>query len=559
MQRIQVNGKEETEARSITDHFNEFFVDIGAKLAAKISGGKNPLTYVTKSNQYKFRAQTIDGNKILHLIKSLKKGKATGLDGISVRMLKAGSSALCDKLTYLFNFSIMTGEVPDLWKHKRVCPVYKSGSKTSTQNYRPISILPVASKMLEKIIHEQLYDYLLKREIINPKQSGFRRNHSTATATIDVSDHILSEMAKGKIVAAVFIDLAKAFDTVDHSILLKKMDRYGVQGTEQKWLKSYLSDRHQVTSVNDSQSAELQEKEYGVPQGSVLGPLLFICYINDIQASLNCVSHIYADDTVLLFSNPEVEALNQNVQAGIKSVAEWLSSNKLTLNVGKTEYMLFANKRKLNLVRNFDLNINETKIKRTEKFKYLGVYFDPTLSLKEHINITAGKLKNKLNKIERAIPYLTNDTKKLLFNALILPHIDYCSEVWSSASNACLKKVASVYNRSLRLLEGKNDKYCNLNTRLEKNILKMMFKSVNKISPVYLQKRIKLAREIHSRTTRSALSKKIFIEKRNTKSEAKLFTTRAASLWNSLPYELTSLDSFLRFKISIEDYYRDKN
>ena len=259
--------------------------------------------------------------------------------------------------------------------------------------------------------YEQLYDYLLKTEIINPKQSGFRKGHSTATAVIEVSDHIFSEMAKGNIVAALFIDLTKAFDTVDHSILLSKLHHYGVQGTEQKWFKLYLSGRHQVTAVNEKQSAELQEKAYGVLQGSVLEPLLFICYINDIHTSLSCVSHIYADDTVLLYSNSAAETLNVHVQAGIKSLVEWLSSNKLTLNVGKTEFTLFVNNRKLNLVRKFDLFINETKINRAEKFKYLGVYFDPTLSWKEHITSIASKLKNKLNTIESALPYLTNDTK----------------------------------------------------------------------------------------------------------------------------------------------------
>ena len=536
--------------------FNKFFVNVGANLAAKISGGKNPLAFVTKSSQNTFRAYTIDGNKVLNLIKSLKKGKATGLDGISVRMLKAGKSALCDKLTYLFNQSITKGEVPEQWKHKRICPIYKSGSKTATQNYRPISILPVVSKMLEKIVHEQLYDYLLKTELINPKQSGFRKGHSTATAVIEVSDHILSEMSKGSIVAALFIDLAKAFDTVDHNILLKKLHHYGVQGTEQKWLKSYLSGRHQVTMVNEKQSTQLQEKAFGVPQGSVLGPLLFICYINDIHTSLNCVSHIYADDTVLLYSNSEVESLNVNVQAGITSLVEWLSSNKLTLNVGKTEFMLFANKRKLNLVRNFDLFINETKINRAEKFKYLGVYFDSTLSWKEHITSIASKLKSKLNRIGSALPYLTDDTKNLLLNSLILPHIDYCSEAWSSASNTYLKKLASILKRSVQMLCRVNKEHCNLNTRLEKNMLKMMFKIVNKTSPVYLQERLKLTSEIHSKTTRSALSKKIFIEKIRTKSDAKLFTTWAASLWNSLPYKLTSMESFLQVKKGVEVFYK---
>ena len=171
-------------------------------------------------------------------------------------------------------------------------------------------------------------------------------------------------------------------------------------------------------------------------------------------------------------------------------------------------------------------------------------------------NLIASKLKNKLNRIESALLYQTNDTKNLLFNSLILPHIDYCSDVCSSNSNAYLEKLASIYNRSVQMLSGVNEEHCNLNTRLEENMLKMMFKIINKTSPVYLQERVKLTSEIHSKTTRSALSKKIFIKKKSTKSDTKLFTTRAASVWNSLPYKLTSMESFLQFKKGVEVFYK---
>ena len=459
-------------------------------------------------------------------------------------------------LTYIFNLSISTGEIPDIWKHKRVSPIHKSGSKLKITHYRPVSIQPIALKLLEQIIQEQLYKFLSENGVINSKQSGFRRSHSTATATIDVTDYILKKFSEGNLVGVVFIDLAKAFDTVDHKILLSKLNHYGIRDNEYNWFKSYLSDRYQVTLVNDTQSEEHAEEPFGVPQGYVLGPLLFLCYINDLNDSIQCVSHLYADDTVLLCARPDAMQLNTELNEELVKVTEWLASNKLTLNTKKTQYMIFGSKRKLKKITTFELRIKEDILERVNTFKYLGLHFDPTLTWTNHIKITAAKLCTKLGKIERALPFLTVETKKLLLNTLVTPYIDYCSEIWSSASNSNLARIERLYQRVLSILSPEVESETSLRDRLHRNIAIMTFKSTNGMAPIYLQEKFTLVNQIHRRNTRSYDFKKIFVTRSNNRHEMCTFKNRATKIWNDLPGHITSLNSILSFKNELRSFYQ---
>ena len=241
----------------------------------------------------------------------------------------------------------MTGEIPNDWKAAKVCPIYKEGSPLDTSNYRPISLLSVCLKLFEKIVHKQLYLHLATNGLLSTNQSGFRPTHSTVTALIDVTDYILENIDRGLYTGAIFLDLKKAFDTVDVPNLLGKLSSLGVHGTEQLWFKSYLTDRNQCVSIG-GETSELNSVQYGVPQGSVLGPLLFIVYVNDIQEQVKqCKITLYADDTAIFFASKDVNQVQAALQEDMKNVHLWLNSNKLTLNVKKTKLMLYGSKKNL--------------------------------------------------------------------------------------------------------------------------------------------------------------------------------------------------------------------
>ena len=266
---VTEDSEEVTCPKGIADHFNKFF------LASKFSSDTTKINPPVSDNLFKF--SVIETKCVEDHIKNLKNGKATGLDGIGTRILKAGSPVLSIYLAQIFNQSLNTGYVPKCWKIKRVSPIHKGDKKTDPNNFRPISILPIPMKFFEKIVHGSSF-CICKNSYLNDRQSGFKKLFSTTTAVLDVSEIILEEMNKNKFVGAVLIDLKNAFDTVDHKILLKKLWCYGFPNQSFEWFESYLTGRQQLALLNNVESDLLHEDAYGVPQGSVLGPPLPFIY-----------------------------------------------------------------------------------------------------------------------------------------------------------------------------------------------------------------------------------------------------------------------------------------
>jgi hypothetical protein len=290
--------------------FNKFFVGTITRLTdamgSVFTSGEGIGMYWRSNNPNElFHFEEIFKNFMLGQLNKLKSKKAAGLDAIPMQLLKDSVEIIANPLTKIINFSLVNGCVPSEWKEARVIPLFKSGESDNMDNYRPVSILPVVSKILERAVHIQLYKFMVDNNLLSPYQSGFRKRHSTETACISLTDSIRRGMDQGMLTGSVFIDLRKALDTVNHDLLLKKLHGFGVTGGELDWFKDYLT-RKQLVDYLNTYSDPLPLKS-GVPQGSILGPLLFVIFVNDLPNAVNsCSILMYADDTVIFYSGKSV-------------------------------------------------------------------------------------------------------------------------------------------------------------------------------------------------------------------------------------------------------------
>ena len=321
----------------------------------------------------------------------------------------------------------------DSWKIARITPIFKDGDRAEKSNYRPISVLPVISKLFEKLVFNQLYQYMKENGLFTSDQSGFLRLHSTLTCLLKMSDDWYTGLDLGKLVGLVFIDLKKAFDTVDHDILCKKLELYGVQLRELSWFRSYLSNRTQFCRVNGVDS-DVGEIEVGVPQGSCLGPLLFLIYINDLpQAVQGSSVTMYADDTSLCHQSHDLTQLNEAINSDLTKLESWLQGNKLSLNVAKTHSMLISTKQKHKSLKgqneSLELKIRDNELKVVQKTKYLGLQIDCSLDWKEQIKAVSTKVSRAIGFLRHAKSFLPMASLKTLYTGIVEPHFRYCCSV----------------------------------------------------------------------------------------------------------------------------------
>ena len=402
--------------------------------------------------------------------------------------------SLCDK----FNLSIATGIFPDSWKIARVAPIFKSGQT----NDRPISVLPFVSRVFEKLIYNQLYDYLDRNKLLFSKQSAFRSLHSVVTCLLKCTNDWYLDMDKGQYTAMIFVDLKKAFDTVNHEILLKKLEKYGVIGSENAWFASYLCNRRQFCRVKGVSSG-LDDINCGVPQGSCLGPLLFMIYINDLPFSLqSCQVTMYADDTTLSHSSKNITDLNENLNRDLCNLKQWLQGNKLSLNLIKTQAMVVGSRPNLKKISDKKVQpptfvIDDSQIEIVEKTKYLGVQLDQHLVWDEHARYVCTKVSRALGFLKYAKKLLPQETLSHIYRGIVEPYFRYCSSVWGSCGETRLLTLQKLQNLAARIVTNSSyvaptdDLIEKLNWPTISEIIKrdtvtMVYKSLNGLVPMYL-------------------------------------------------------------------------
>ena len=388
-----------------------------------------------------------------------------------------------------------TGIFPDELKIAKVIPLFKKDDPTLLKNYRPISLLSTIAKVMEKIIFTQLSSYFNEHKLIFDNQYGFRPKHSTEYAALELVDRIITQMDKKETPINIFLDLSKAFDTIDHTILLAKLRYYGIHDTALLLLKSYLNNRKQYVEFEDTKS-EILPITVGVPQGSILGPLLFIIYINDFSQASSVFKFImYADDTTL-FSN--LKSFGNNIQtreylinAELSNVREWLDINKLSLNKSKSKYMIFHVPNKD--IQYLTLKIDNVIIEKVDEFSFLGLTMDTNLNWKRHSEKICNKCAKMIGILNRLKYVLPHGIKIMLYNSLILPHINYCIMAWGYKGSRLLKiqkKAARIITLSGYSTHSeplfKQLNMLKIADQLRLQELKFYFKYIHKNLPAYL-------------------------------------------------------------------------
>ncbi len=367
-------------------------------------------------------------------------------------MLRAAIQPLSIIITRIINMSIVTGVCPDAWKVARVTPIHKDGDRADPGNYRPIYVLHTVSKVMERIVHIQLSDYLDKYAILSNCQHGFRKHHSTETCCLAMLDQMYSAMDDGKVGGVVFLDLKKAFDTVNHVILLRKLSSIGVSEESNKWFCSYLTDRSQKTKVGTGLS-DLKAINHGVPQGSILGPLLFLIYINDLCTVIElCGTSMYADDTAVFYFGDNADDVRLSLQHDMQSIAYWMYQNRLSLNVKKTKMMLTGSRQKLQIVQPFSVSLNNESVELVQKFKYLGLFLDEHLCFDKHVDYIVEKSTAKLGMLYKTRWLFDLETAKMLYSALIAPYFDLGNTVYVVAAQYHLSRLQVIQNAAARLI-----------------------------------------------------------------------------------------------------------
>ena len=438
--------------KEMANAFNSFYANIGNSIENKIPNSQTNFThYLNQPVTSTFTPTLCTDSEIKAIIADFGVNKSSGPNSIPTNLLKEFSSLFIPPIKTLVNKSLYEGTFPSIFKLALICPIYKKSDKTKCVNYRPISLLSNLSKIFERIMYNRLEGYLEHNKLIYDLQFGFRKKFSTDHALLSITEQIKNNFQNKNFSCGVFVDLEKAFDTVNHKILISKLKHYGFQDKTLSWLTSYLSNRTHKVTLN-GEISDPKPVTCGVPQGSILGPLLFLIYINDMNKAIqNSQVYHFADDTNLLFSHKNEKTLKKIANKDLQNLYEWLCANRLSLNVAKTEFMIFRPPHK-QLTNRVVLKLNRTKIFESTKIKYLGIILDSRLTWKEHINELSKKLNRSMGMLFKTRDFCPPSILKNLYHSIFNSHVNYGLPVWGYASDILLDKIIKAQKKAIRTI-----------------------------------------------------------------------------------------------------------
>ena len=466
--------------------------------------------------------------------------------------MKEAAPCIIEPLAHIVNLSLRTGMVPSMCKRARVTPLHKAGNKEDPNNYRPISILPFIGKIIEYFVGQQLTEYMEENRLFSRHQFGFRKNHSTNYLMFDLFDEVYKSKSKSFKPGIIFLDIKKAFDTVNHDILLQKLQYYGIGGTVLIWFQNFLSNRYQCTRIGTCLSSFVLVLS-GVPQGSILGPILFSIYINDMHYACNLSKpYLFADDGALFFEN-SCRKTYINMKIELMTIIKWLSVNKLSFNANKTEFMVFDTLDQEDEIivdlNNSCITVNECKVT-----KYLGLMLDSKLNFKSHIDYIKKKIMKRIGAMYRSKGLLPIKYRKMFANALMLPQFDYLDTIYDKASRTKLGELDLLYKKIAKIALGvpqtesslsvyKDMKWLPLHLRRQVHLSNYMYRIINDNCPTNFMSKFSYV----SGGSRGSENCNLYVNK---STSHKNFYYLGAKCWNNLPKSIRNLPDISTFSNS---------
>ena len=555
-----------TDKQNIANELNSYFTTIGAKVAAEIpQTNVSSADYLETHKGQKFSFTSISSSEVKSAINSLK-NKNSDIHSVPNWIYKYCVNEISPILAILYNTSLELGHFPEELKIARVTPVPKSEDTSIPNNFRPISILHTVGKLLEKLVHTQLTNYLYENELLSQTQFGFTKNRSTEDALTLLTENIYRALNDKQTCILLLLDFSKAFDVVPHNLLLQKLDRLGVSKDSINWFHSYLSGRTQYVRLGDV-SSSLAPISQGVPQGSILGPLLFNIYTNDFHNCHNSLHSQYADDTAILITDRNIDTLNMKANNVLENIVTWVEANRLSLNLQKTQYLMITNVKtpiKLNIM------AKDTTINRTTSAKLLGVIFDEKLSFKNHINSIISKLSYATYAFLKIRNIIPKYVLKNLYYSLVYPHLLYNLPVWGCASIYLLQPLIKLHKKIIRIISGSRNYYEHTSPLFKQlSVLKLqdmltltmtiqIFKIINGMSNKLLSNFIMHNQNVRRLNLRSTRSHTLNKTKYTLTKSRRAISYKGIEKWNDLPKNIQESATLPTFRKHVKNHLLSK-